>query len=401
MRVMTDQELETLFNDLESHRAERKASVKTTGDKIRRTICAFANDIHGRGETGVLFIGVHDDGSCAGLSIDDDLLCKLANIHDEGDILPLPSFTVEKRNLQGCDIAVIAVQPSIAPPVRHKGTVYVRVGPSTRAASVADEVALCERRRSSDLPFDLRPIPSATLQDLDIRYFEENYLPKAFAQDVLEENNRSLEEKLTSLRFLTAEAPCVPTALGALNLAKEPEYFLPCAYIQFLRIEGTEVTGPIKAEHRISGPLAQVMAELDQLLKIHISEAVDFTAQSTEQRQPDYPLVALQQLSRNAVLHRAYEATNAPIRIHWFSDRIEIQSPGGPFGGVNQENFGRPGITDYRNPNLAESLRVLGYVQRFGMGIQQAQTTLKQNGNPPAEFVVDQSNVLAILRRAT
>jgi hypothetical protein len=44
--------------------------------------------------------------------------------------------------------------------------------------------------------------------------------------------------------------------------------------------------------------------------------------------------------------------------------------------------FCRPGITDYRNPNLADAMRVMGFVQRFGIGIQTARMELKQNGNP-------------------
>ena len=66
-------------------------------------------------------------------------------------------------------------------------------------------------------------------------------------------------------------------------------------------------------------------------------------------------------------MHRTYESTNAPVRVSWFSDRIEILSPGGPFGAVTADTFGQHGITDYRNPNLA--MRTLGFVQRFGVGI--------------------------------
>jgi ATP-dependent DNA helicase RecG len=43
---------------------------------------------------------------------------------------------------------------------------------------------------------------------------------------------------------------------------------------------------------------------------------------------------------------------------------------------VTPDNFGQPGITDYRNPNLAEALRALGYVQRFGAGIAIARKAL-------------------------
>ena len=64
-----------------------------------------------------------------------------------------------------------------------------------------------------------------------------------------------------------------------------------------------------------------------------------------------------QGLTFNAVMHLTYENTNAPVRVPWFQDRIGILSPGDPFGVVSAANFGRLGVTDYRNPNLAEALR--------------------------------------------
>ena len=90
---------------------------------------------------------------------------------------------------------------------------------------------------------------------------------------------------------------------------------------------------------------------------------------------------------------------SAPIRIFVFDDRIEISNPGGPFGTVTRENFGRPGITDYRNPNLADAMRVMGFVQRFGIGIQTARMELKRNGNPDVEFQIEPMTLLATVRR--
>ena len=97
-------------------------------------------------------------------------------------------------------------------------------------------------------------------------------------------------------------------------------------------------------------------------------------------------------------MHRSYEGTNAPVRIYWYRDRIEIISPGGPYGNVTKKNFGRPGVNDYRNPNLAEAMRHLGYAQHFGVGIQIAREALARNGNPPPEFQID-TGVMAILRK--
>ncbi|MDE2974546.1 MAG: hypothetical protein OXU64_07480 [Gemmatimonadota bacterium] len=38
---------------------------------------------------------------------------------------------------------------------------------------------------------------------------------------------------------------------------------------------------------------------------------------------------ALRQIAYNAVMHRTYEGTNAPVRVTWYDDRVEIISPGG------------------------------------------------------------------------
>lgn len=77
-----------------------------------------------------------------------------------------------------------------------------------------------------------------------------------------------------------------------------------------------------------------------------------------------------------------------------------ICSPGGPYGVVTVENFGQPGVTDYRNPILAEAMGGLGYVQKFGAGLPITRRALEENGNPPAEFTPDPSYVGVIVREA-
>ena len=96
-----------------------------------------------------------------------------------------------------------------------------------------------------------------------------------------------------------------------------------------------------------------------------------------ETRTAPYPNAALQQLVRNAVLHRTYESTNAPIRVYWFDDELNAQSRRS-LGTVTVENFGTPGVTDYRNPHIADAMKVLGFVQRFGIGIATAKAERKE-----------------------
>ena len=142
-----------------------------------------------------------------------------------------------------------------------------------------------------------------------------------------------------------------------------------------------------------------MLRNLDEILQANISIATDLTSNATETKRPDYPIATLQQLTRNAILHRNYDGTNSPVRITWFRDRIEIQNPGGPFGSVNRQNFGQPGMTDYRNAHLAEAIKNLGYVQRFGVGIAIARKELEKNGNPPLEYQIEDDHILAIVRK--
>lgn len=395
---MNDQELESLFLNMESDRVERKASVEDS-EKICQAICAYANDLPDHKKPGVIFIGQNDNGSCSGLSITDQLLLTLAGWRDDGRIVPLPSMTVQKKTIHDCTVAAIVVDPSDAPPVRFKGRVWIRVGPRRATASVQEELRLSEKRRAKDLPFDGRPLSAATLDDLDYDLFRNTYLPSAVASDVLEQNQRTVEQQLISTRFLSPGLPSTPTAVGILASGKDPRRFLPGAYVQFLRIDGTGLADPIKDEKAIDGSLPELLRRLEEVFEAHIASSPDFTSGPIETRRADYPIVALQQIARNAILHRTYEGTNAPARITWFSDRIEIQSPGGPYGQVTLQNFGTPGVADYRNPFIAEVMRNLGYIQRFGVGIALAQKEMERNGNPPLEFIVQPEHVLVILRR--
>ena len=395
MAAYSDAELEVLMSDLESDLVERKESA-ADGKKIRRNVCAFANDLPGNGALGLVLVGVRDDGSCASLPINDDLLTKLANIHGEGDILPLPSMTVQRRTLKGCEVAVVSVEPSADTPVRYQGRVWVRVGPSVREGSVGDERLLTERRRAADLPFDSRPVNGAHIGDLDQDFLRGHYLPNAIAPEVLEQNARPLDHQLRSLRLVQGKKP---TWGAVLAFGLDPQAFLPGAYVQFLRIDGAEITDPIRDQKQLTGGLDDVVRRLDELLDLNVSVRTDVAGAPRERQRPDYPADALRQLAHNAVMHRSYEGTNTPVRIHWFSDRVEIASPGGLYGRITQNNFGA-GDTDYRNPLLAEIMANLGFAQRFGLGVPLARKALEENGNPAPEFELQPALVVATVRAA-
>lgn len=393
--MLTDDELLELLRSNESDRVERKRSASDRS-AIRRTICAFANDLPGHGKPGVIFVGVEDDGRCAQLAVDDELIKTLAQMRSDGSILPMPSIVVQERRIEDCTFAAVIVQPSQEPPVRYQGRTFIKVGATVQQASPEDERRLSERRRGSDLSFDQRPSPSAGLQDLDLEYFGKEYLPQAVAADVLEQNHRTIEQQLTSLRLALDGAP---TYGALLALGVDPQRWVAGAWVQFLRIDGTSITDPIRDQKTLTGRMEDVLRRLDELLELAISVRTDVVSASKEARRPDYPLVALQQLTRNAVMHRTYEGTNAPVRVYWYNDRVEIQSPGGLYGRVTPQNIWQ-GTTDYRNPLVAEIMHHLGYAQKFGLGLPLTRQTLLKNGNPPPEFDFQPTAIVVTVRPA-
>lgn len=399
MKRYSDEELLALLDSLETDRVERKESFKgDVSKKVRQAVCAFANDLPNYNEASVLFIGAKDNGEPSGLQVTDELLRSLSDMKTDGNILPLPVLSVEKRMLKGSEMVVVTVMPSDIPPVKYEGRIWIRTGPRRSIANEQEERILNEKRRYKSIPFDIYPIPSAKITDLSKSVFENEFLPAAFATDVLESNGRTYEERLATCKMIVSPENTTPTMLGLLSIGKSPQDFLPGACIQFLRIDGADLTAPVVDEEKIRGAIVEMLRRAEEKLKAHNRVAVDITSMSTHQIEMPYPPAAIQQILYNAVLHRTYERTNAPVRVYWFNDRIEISSPGGPYGSVTPDNFGKPGITDYRNPNIGVVLKTFGFIQAFGRGIAIARREMEKNGNPPLEFETNQSAVVCTLR---
>jgi ATP-dependent DNA helicase RecG len=387
-------DLAALVGTQETTTLEFKESA-TNRDRIAEVICAFANDLAGRGGGHVL-IGVADDGRpVRGVNTSDKELLKLTELRDDGRILDRPSMTVEAAIYAGEPVIHIRVEASATPPVRFNGIVWVRPGPTTRHASRDDERVLSERRRSMDSPFDSRAIQGSSLDDLDLEVVRSTYLPSVVDPDVIEENGRPLDQQLASIRLTDPFG--VPTALGLLVVGFDPSGYIPGAYIQFVRYQGQDLDAAVTDDQEIRSHLIDASIRLEAVVRGNLRAQLVQVTEFREASVPDYPFEALREAWMNAIMHRNYETSHAPVRIAWFDDRIEVSNPGGPFGQVRSDNFSR--VNDYRNPSLAAAMKSLGYVNRFGRGIGRIQAALKRNGNPPAEFFVDDSSWTVILRR--
>lgn len=393
MPGLTDEQLVQIIAGGESDRVEFKESLGGESPRrIREAICAFANDLPDHQGSGYVVIGVNNKGGLAGASVTDEMIRQLADMKSDGQIVPPPSMTVEKRTLEGRQVALVTIQVSDSPPVRCRGVIRIRTGSRRDIATAQDERILNERRARGISPFDVLPIPTTGLSDLDLIRFQYEYLERAFSQEVLQTNERSLEEQLAATKMIASADNPLATVLGILTIGKHPQDYLPGAYIQFLRVDGNEWGDDVADSERIQGTFPDMLRRVNEKLVAHNHLAVDFLSGPVERRTATYPIEALLQFVYNAVMHRTYEGTNSPVRVYWFNDHIEIISPGGPYGQVTVENFGQM-VTDYRNRNLADAMKTLGFVQYFGFGIPAAKRLLREAGNPEPTFKVDNNFV--------
>ena len=381
--MISQDELRKLLSDMESDRIERTISTNNT-DKFCEAICAFSNDFPNHRQNGFLIIGVDDKtGLPSGIDITDAILKNLAGIRDDGNVLPKPALTVQKYDIDGASIAVVEVYPNLFPPVRYKGRVWIRNGPRKAIATEAEEKILSERRTSSARTFDALPCIGSTMTDINVELFKFSYLPNAIDAETLIRNHRELKNQLASLRLYDLVHD-TPTNAGVIILCDNSKYYLNGDYIQYVKFNGEDLSAEVLNEKVFSGDLITLMRELDAFIKNNIENKPVFTSALREEIIKAYPFKAIREILNNAVMHRNYES-NAPIKFFEFSNRIEISNPGGLYGSATPDNF--PHQNDYRNPIVAEALKVLGYVNKFNRGVETAISELRENGNPEPTFV--------------
>jgi ATP-dependent DNA helicase RecG len=383
--MITKLEILSLLKSTESYRVERTVSTANM-DKFCEAICAFANDMPGSRRNGYLIIGAHDDGSIAGMTVDDNLLKKISGIRSDGNILPLPTMSVEKFSFPEGDLLVAEVKPSVLPPVRYRGRTFIRVGPRRDIATESEERILTERRCAYVATFDSSPCFRATLDDLDVDYIVSTYLPTLFDSETLASDKRELKDQLAAIHLYDKYNDC-PTYAALILFGKNPKYFLLGDYVQFVRFAGETKGGTVLNERQFDGPLCRMLPALESFVRDAIITQRPVPESLFRERTVwNYPESAIRELVMNACMHRDYQS-NMPIRLYQFDNYIEVMNAGGLYGEARPENF--PKVNDYRNPIVAEAMRVMKYVNKFNRGITRVQEMLGENGNPPASFDVD------------
>ena len=196
-----------------------------------------------------------------------------------------------------------------------------------------------------------------------------------------------------------------PTLAAILNFALYPQGYFPQLAVTAVVVPGREIgdVGPgterFVNNKRIEGTLQMMLSESIAfcLRNMKIRTVID-SATGERTDIPEYPIEAIREAVLNALIHRDYShfTEGTPIQINFFSDRLEIRSPGGLYGRMTVEDLGKA-RPDLRNPALAAMSEFLLHTENRYSGIPTIRREMAALGLPAPVFVNQRNEFIVIL----
>ena len=207
--------------------------------------------------------------------------------------------------------------------------------------------------------------------------------------------------KETILKVLNITKDSNATLAGQLMFGLYPQEFLPCAVINATRSQGIEYASALSTgqrfidNRRIDGNISSMLN--DALSFVHrntrLATIVDpVTAKRNDK--PEYPDLAIRELLLNALLHRDYSryTHGEAISLNIYSNRLEIISPGGIFGGYSLEEIETQNRRSLRNPVLISLAETMCIVENRGTGISVTARAMTEADLPTPVYEVSHSH---------
>jgi len=400
--------IEDLLNKrrIESDRIEFKTGWNP--DDIYRSVCAYANDYDNQGG-GYIVVGVKEVNGIAVrpvVGVDEDKLDQIQKdmLGYNRKLIPayFPKTIIEK--VDGRYVVVLWVPTSEMRP--HKGpehvTVkkdgmlkyFIRYNSNSTVATSDQERELIEM--SSRVPFDMRPNPDATMDDISLVLLEE-HLKTTGSKLAKELRNLGAEAVLQQMQLLAGP----PENLKLRNVAlmmfcEEPDRFFPYTEVDIVKFPNGSVKDPNNFIEvpAIKGSVPTIIRRtMEKLQDMVIEDKVTKVPYQMEAiRRFSYPYQALEEAVVNAFYHRDY-LSYEPVHVEIEPECIHIISYPGIDRSISMndiEKGERFRTRMYRNRRLGEFLKELDLSEGHCTGIPTIQDELEKNGSPRAVFRTDE-----------
>ena len=237
-----------------------------------------------------------------------------------------PALSVDIRKLElpdaaGTLVPVICIDiPRSLFVHKSPGGYFRRIGSSKREMAAEFLARLFqERSQSRVIRFDESVVPRTLPAHLD----------EELTRRFLREDAELTEDTLHKLRIVAADEEDVVrlTLAGVLLCTREPQQWMPHAYIQAVSYAGERTDVNYQTDARdIEGPLDEQVAEALHFVRRNmLIRATKITARVDI---PQFSERAVFEALVNAVAHRDYSIGGSRVRLHMFGDRLELYVPG-------------------------------------------------------------------------
>ena len=325
----------------ENENTEFKSAL--TGD-IYKEVIAFANN-----GGGVIYIGVDDNGNETGVADVDETYTRLTNgIRDaiSPDVTVFCKYSLNENNVIKIEISEGARKPYY---LKSKGIkpsgVYVRQGASSVPAS-EDQIRLMIKMSDGDSFEGIRSLN----QELTF----------VSAKQAFEKYGVEFSENKYRVLGITTDSNDLYTNLGLL-LSDQCRHSIKAA------VFADEDNTSFLDSKEFTGSILRQLDDAYSYLMLNNRNNAEFKGLERVEHY-SYPQEALREALLNALVHRDY-AFSGSIIININESQIEFISLGGLLPGLSAEDI-QNGISQPRNPKLAEVFYRLHLIESYGTGIR-------------------------------
>ena len=402
---MLENELIELIEDIQLKKSESNyievKSAKKGCPKIFDTLSSFSNQQNG----GTIIFGVdeNEDYNVCGVYDPADLQNKIMEQSLQMEPVVRPQCTVAVIDGKTVVSAEIQEMDNFQKPCFYKGAgrlrgSYVRVGDGDRLMTEY-EVYSYEAFKQ-DIHDELRTNDRAEIGDINTEEYQMYLLE-------LKKNKPHLakleEKEINRLQGFVVDNK--PTVSALMLFSIYPQAYFPQLCITAVSVPGKEMsaTGSVGERFidnkRIEGSITQMLNDALIFVRKNMKMKTIIDAETGMRNdRTEYPVIAVRELVLNALIHRDYSihTESAPITITMYSDRMEIENPGGLYGRLTLDNLGYVSA-DTRNPYIAGALEIMGETENRYSGIPTIRSAMKNAGLPQPVFLNNRGIFKAIL----
>ena len=362
LNYMDNKELDFLIQEGEGFNLEFKESYNPN---LAREICAMANASGGK-----ILIGVSDDGKIKPITLSNRMKSEIQDLVRKFD----PIFSVDMSEFEG--VVIIDVSEGKKKPYSTGGKFYMRQGANSQQLS-RDEIRDLFMNEGL-IRFDEMPNGKFNFtEDFNERAFQ-NFLKMTGIS-----NNLSREEILRNLKLL--EGDKLKNA-GVLLFCNEATKHIGSATIICSAFQGNDKVKIIDSK-KFDADLFSNFEEAYKFLTYRLNTEYIITSGARIEKL-ELPERAIREAILNAIAHRDYFSTSK-IQIYIFSDRVEINNPGGLVGNIRVEDLYKRSFP--RNNLLFGLMQRMDLVEEIGSGLMRINQMMEEYLLPDPIVKVDNS----------